>query len=216
MIFNEINSLFIHIPKCAGSTVSTRIGFSLHGENWNKISKKKNNFNGQWAQHWSYNEISKKIDSEKLGSMFKFCFVRNPWDRAVSEFLYVKSAGCSCSKAKVSGLTFSEFVERKFLCSFGRHRWPQKHFIVDSEGKVAVDKIFKVENFEEDFLFLVDKFKLKDGNVLKKSFNQTRNASQRIKKPYWEYYDSKTKLLIDLMFVDDINFFKYTYGDEAQ
>ena len=213
MIFKEINSLFIHIPKCAGSTVTSRIGEYFHGNDWDKVREKRSMVKKKWAQHWGYQEYAEHISQDLLDGMFKFTFVRNPWDRAVSEFMYVKSSGCSCNKKKVSQLDFQEFVERGFLCSYGRHKLPQKKFITNSKGEIVADAVFRFEDFEKDFSFLARKFNLKDKRCLNRSFNRTRSPSQKIKKPYWEYYNSKTKILIDSMYMEDIEYFNYTFGD---
>ncbi|WP_417698442.1 sulfotransferase family 2 domain-containing protein, partial [Psychromonas sp.] len=64
--------IFIHIPKTAGTSIlMTLIG---------KDSLK---------DHSNYYDF-KRINSVKFKKYYKFCFVRNPYDRAVSLYEYLK------------------------------------------------------------------------------------------------------------------------------
>lgn len=78
---------------------------------------------------------------------FKFCFVRNPWDRAVSEFTW--------ARAHEKGVSFEEFVER--IVNPDRPD-PEKVRPVPADtwsmytlgGKVAVDFVGRFESLEDD------------------------------------------------------------------
>lgn len=213
MVFKEINSLFVHIPKCAGSTVSSRLGEHFYQKEWDKQREKLCTINGRWAQHWTYQEYLKVMSSKEIDSMYKFCFVRNPWDRVVSEFVYVKSRGCQCKNKEQDSLSFDRFVKQKFPCSYGRHKIPQVDFIIDENGKNRMDSVFRFEHFEKDFSSIVDRFSLKKSKHLTKNFNTTRGILGRLKKPYWEYYSPRTRLMVESIYIKDIEYFNYEFGE---
>lgn len=83
--------IFIWIPKCAGTTISKH--FNLERQVGNEgFNYSFNNNNNVTFGHADINIlINKKILSKTFyQNCFKFCVVRNPYDRAVSLFHYQK------------------------------------------------------------------------------------------------------------------------------
>jgi hypothetical protein len=73
--YNErYQSIFIHIPKNAGSSVKTSL-FGVEKENHKELIR--------YEAH----------NPKKYRRFFKFCIVRNPWDRMLSAFTFLKSGG---------------------------------------------------------------------------------------------------------------------------
>ena len=73
MISNEHKTVFIHNPKCAGSSVKTAL----------KSNK------GSWIHgDWHYTLKQLKDKSPSISDYYKFSIVRNPYDRFVSAFTY--------------------------------------------------------------------------------------------------------------------------------
>lgn len=69
--FSKRGYLFIHIPKNAGTSLSRSLG--LPGQ-----------------EHFTLENYAQEIDPDRLEQLFKFCIVRNPVDRIVSAFRYLK------------------------------------------------------------------------------------------------------------------------------
>lgn len=84
---------------------------------------------------------------EEWEQFFKFCFVRNPWDRTVSEFTWARAAE--------KGVSFEEFVERiadpdrpdpEKVRPVPVNTWP----MYTLGGEVAVDFVGRFESLQND------------------------------------------------------------------
>lgn len=137
------NVLFIHIPKTGGTTVWNTLG----------IVKTRNAQRGDftpvktgWVSfgHGTLKDMLglELVSPQFLESAYKFAFVRNPYDRAVSHWAF-------CCQTKKWGMdkntTFLEYTEG-VMQKISNHR-PQSKLI---EGPPRLDKLCKFETFEDD------------------------------------------------------------------
>ena len=74
--FTRNKCIFIHIPKAAGTSVLAALG----------KTKEKGRDHVSW-------QVYKKASSRKFARYYKFTFVRNPYDRALSAYRYILSGG---------------------------------------------------------------------------------------------------------------------------
>jgi hypothetical protein len=70
---DEHQCIFIHIPKAAGTSVA----LTLFGEPSRHVP---------WFEYYQANP-------RKFRKYFKFAFVRNPWDRLVSSYFFLRKGG---------------------------------------------------------------------------------------------------------------------------
>ena len=73
MISHKHKCIFIHIPKCAGTSVEV-------------------NFSNKHSNHCPVAVFARKYP-RKFKNYFKFSFVRNPFDRLVSVYAYYVNGG---------------------------------------------------------------------------------------------------------------------------
>ena len=209
LISNKKKYIFIHIPKCAGTSISSYIGNyekkSYFIKLFNYFSrktgiKKKIYFNihstnfmfpNFISDHEKAREIRKIIGKNIYDDYFKFCFVRNPWARSVSRYNYFNSI----SKSKIS---FKNYLLKDFQ--------PQKERISDSKGNIIVDFIGRYENFEDDFKKVLNKINISYKKEKLQHFNKTQTA-----KDYKTYYDQECFNIIKNKYYEDIEFFKYKF-----
>ena len=114
MISHKHKFIFVHIPKTAGRS----------------IEKYLLNFNSmrEMQPHHSVTDYIKRV--KNFNSMFKFSFVRNPYERLLSEYFYMKRMkGCNCEfkDFKIECNTFKKFVISDAVekCCFKHHNTPQ-------------------------------------------------------------------------------------------
>lgn len=165
MIINHSHKfIFVHVPKAAGTTVTStlstltrycdqEIGGTPLGEAIQPF------FNRRFGlrKHATAREIIKVIGAETWESYFTFSFVRNPFERLVSTYYFLKSwtgvpAEFAETLAKVR--TLDEFLESDLWIERpgpDNIFMPQVHWLMDVENKnLAVDFIGRTDTLLAD------------------------------------------------------------------
>lgn len=207
MINYDKKFIFIHIPKCGGSSIEyllLKLFYPIFFEKLVLNIKSKQKFpmanimtteeeikifgKSLWnsGQHSSLNDFDQGLQN----NFFAFTFVRNPWSKVVSEFFYSKSAN------GYNG-TFKNYL-RKPRCQ-PDHMTPQINFLNDN-----MDYIGRFENLQADFNIACDKIGIPHQNLPHK--NKTKH------KHYTEYYDDETKQIVAEKYAKDIEYFGYEFG----
>ena len=155
--------------------------------------------------------LEKKILSHKFyDESFKFCIVRNPYERVVSLFHYLSSR-----KRLQIPYTFKNFI--KYL-HMNRSLIPKSSDTnVVSSGDINsqwnqmiswipedIDKIFRFENFAD----IPDEIKKLSQNSCNKKMIH-RNPS--FHRPYQEYYDEEVRKLVEDLYKNDFEKFNYSF-----
>ena len=185
---NKFNFIFIHINKTAGISIQ-------------------NALNSPKQAHMLAWHVYKKVDPNRWNTCFQFAFVRNPWDRAVSDYFY-RCKG-NQHNLKHSPISFEEWINKTYVeCDpfFHNRRYnfiPQIEWLTDPSGKILVDFIGKFENLETDFKYICKKININEVKLPHK--NKT------IRKNYREYYNENTKNIIADWYKKDIDYFKYKF-----
>jgi hypothetical protein len=204
MIVDDLNCIFVHIPKCAGISIESffRKSGSLYME-WDEVNK-------IWMQHATASQI-KDLYCQKYEDYFSFTFVRNPWCRTLSDYFWMKRNLNLEDSFKNYLLLKGNFDTQRLryphLNKKGRgdHVIPQCDFILNSNGEQMVDFIGKLENLEEDFNTICDKIGIPRKQLPHK--NKTKH------KHYTEYYDDETKQIVAEKYAKDIKYFGYKFGE---
>ena len=95
LISHKYKYIFIHIPKTCGQTVKASIPYDLKEScEWfglkNLDTRCFKNYKFRNLYHLSYNEIKDVYPNINTNDYFIFTFVRNPYDRLYSTYLYLK------------------------------------------------------------------------------------------------------------------------------
>jgi hypothetical protein len=151
--FDELECIFVHIPKAAGISVN----IALFG-----------NYGGGHQTVRGYKRIFGPIVYRRY---FSFTFVRNPYERLVSAWNFLNHGGFknnehNWAKKHLSGFTsFDEFVREwlneKTIWSIN-HFKPQYSFVCDINLTPEVDFIGRVETIEKDFDYVCNKLKIEN------------------------------------------------------
>jgi len=144
------------------------------------------------------------VDPQKFMTYFKFGFVRNPWDRAVS--LYERKEGMQLR----GQMSFEEFIDwMKYASSTCLHPVPHRYqldWFVDGSGNILVDFIGKFEKLDADWRYVRTKLGI-SSDLPKMNVNTERQRDYR------EYYTDRTKKIVYDRFAVDIEYFNYEFGE---
>lgn len=136
-------------------------------------------------------------------SYFKFGFVRNPWDRAVSLFHRHCVAGVALEQS------FDQFVEHlHFSSATCVHPVPHRYqldWFVNPDGVVIMDFIGRFEHLARDWNSVASRIGL-SGPL------PHLNRSSSDPRHYTEYFTARTRNLIAERFSVDIEYFGYEFG----
>lgn len=199
-IYHQHKCVFIHICKTGGSSVVTALHKGVNAP----------------PDHQLPHDIIERLP-DIWREYFTFAFVRNPWDRFVSAFLYNTRRGkAKGSKAKgiEKILPRYNYNFNKFMSIHGNERIlksfqfrPQTTWLWSRNGKpLDYNFIGRYERLQEDFNFICEQIGLEETQLIH------RNASPN-RKHYTEYYNNKTKKIVENLYKTEIEYFNYRFGD---
>ncbi len=196
--FDETQSIFIHIPKAGGiSTIK-----SLYGEEAGGFG------------HPTYERFLRLYGEKHFNTYFKFTFVRNPWERLLSAYSFLKKGGMNhmdqqfCNEVLSDYGTFEKFV-MEWVDEENVESWvhfiPQYHYVYDADMNLVVDFVGRFENFNKDF----EKVRsiLKTGTPLK-HLNKTGDKKA---KSYRDAYTPEMAEKVAKVYKIDIELFGYAF-----
>lgn len=144
--------MFVHIPKTGGQSIE-QVFLDVMGLNWAARGPLLLTTNHDpeagppFLAHLTAEEYIAKghIAPVDFAEYLRFTVVRNPWDRAVSEYKY-RYAG---------EMDFKRFLFEAYPAKPGsneeRHLLPQWNFAHDAAGRLLVDHVLRFERLEQDF-----------------------------------------------------------------
>lgn len=127
---------------------------------------------------------------------FKFCFERNPFDKAISRYFW------GTRKQDLSGLQyFLESAPRKFLSDWD---------IYTIDNEVAVDFIGRYENLEKDLAIVLKQIGLSGQSELP----HVKGSYRKDRRHYSKLINIKSRRLIEKICSNEIATFSYNWMDE--
>ena len=213
------NFIFIHVPKAAGTSVHGALSHLdiFHGLPASDRAAREDRARAQglpaaaaaFSQHSSAKSVIAALGRELFDSYFSFCFVRNPWDVAVSWFHYrLYNVGIEGHAEADAAGSFSAYVHRVLAGPQGE-RWVglQHPYVTDAAGRVATKHVGHYESLSADFAALVTRLKL--SALPLDHFNQSHHA------PWASLYTPETFAIVERLVARDAALFGYTSDPAA-
>jgi hypothetical protein len=225
MISEYDHCLFVHIPKVAGQSIE-QVFLARAGLTWQQRERFLLKANPNPAlgpprlAHLTASEyvIKGHIQQQQFDRLFKFSFVRNPWDRLVSEYLY---RGHSFSFKDWLFKHFPTQDDDDFQGAYDayRHIKPQYDFLYDQQGKLLVDYVGRFENLVSDFsevseLITEQRLSLPHQNKTPVAGFKHKVRALVIPKrklDYQDYFDSESREFVENLYAQDIKHFAYQF-----
>lgn len=194
MINHEHKFLFLHLPKTGGTSINKFLN--------NKFKNNERDFGHPYLLEYTYDEKTDRYSN--LDDYFKFTIVRNPYDRLVSAFFYIKKYSkfpldISFRKQwELENDTFESFVIEKLPIILDdkdirpRHFKPQVDF-----GTADLDYIGSFTTIQDDMNFICDHIGTKRQDL--------PHINSSVHKNYEEYYNKKTLDIVKTLYFNDFN-----------
>ncbi len=212
MICRKRKIVFIHIPRTGGQSIE-HILFPAYNfsdqENKNVLYGWNNKLG--WLNHLTCEEIvgNNYVSYNEFNNYFRFAFVRNPWERLVSEYAWKFSDDFSLFRQFCIDILEKRYDKwaawYRDLLALKQHLKEQHKFIYNSKGKLEIDFLGKYENLTGHFQEMCKLRRLKCSKL------PLYNKSEH--KYYTYYYDKVTRELAGRIYKEDIKIFNYHFGD---
>ncbi len=219
MIDNKNKLIFIHIPRTGGTSIEE----CLIGNDWWNIDSK--------SKHICASDARKLYGEKIWNSYTKFSIIRNPWDRIVS----MRNTGWWDNVSNVPNrkplldLLKSHGIRRTFLLLVRNKGWwhriintsrekhlydfiknlgihPNEHYtsqlysdILDEE----MDYIIRFEHLQKDFDNMLSELNIQEKKL--SHVNKTKRGHYR------DWYDEKSKALVEEIYKEDIEKYNYSF-----
>ncbi|GHF23379.1 hypothetical protein GCM10017044_17370 [Kordiimonas sediminis] len=154
-------------------------------------------------QHLLAKQIRQEVGAELFGACYKFAFVRNPWDKAISQYAYMK--GRKDLRAFIGMEADADLKTYLNLTMKKTHvQWDHQHrFVLDDNGEQLVDFLGRFETIGQDVDTVLERL-----GMLGQKLPHT-NKSKR--GPYRDYYDDESREMIADHYKTDIDTFGYSF-----
>ena len=188
--------VYVHVPKCAGVSVSRALFGNLGGG------------------HIALREYRLLLGRDAFASRFRFGFVRNPWDRLFSTWRFLQRGGMNAADAAWVGRElaackdFEQFVEA-WLSPAAIYRYihlvPQYHFVcLPGQVRHGLDLLGRFESLQDDFARIAQR--LDRPPVLARD-NAAPEAGD-----YRQYYTRRMRYKVARIYRQDVERFGYSFG----
>jgi len=202
---DDINVLFIHIPKTGGSSIEEYLSYkynikldnsSLYLFTQDKRLLNENMKINSSLQHLTYNQIieNRKVFNIHFDNIKIITIVRNPYERMVSDLFYYNLITKDTPKETVFDI-INQFLESD---KYDNHNIPQHNFITNDNQEIIPNiHILRTESLNNDMHRL--------GYT---DFNLFSNVNPN-KVKYADYLNNKSIEIINNFYHLDFVLFKY-------
>jgi len=156
---------------------------------------------GRLWKHSTLSDIDGLMTSEEIADCFCFTLVRNPWDRMVSYYHWLRDQRFEHSAVKLAQtLDFDGFVshpqtEASFRAS------PASHYMTDALGINRADAFIRLEHLDRDLEPVQ--------NHLGFALNLGHSNASKRKLDWRSYYSAETAEKVKRICAEDVAFFGY-------
>lgn len=236
MVSHRLKCIFVHIPKAAGQSIE-RTFLDYLGLDWSSreaLLLRENADPGKGPPrlaHMTAHEYQSLgyVTREQFDTYFKFAFVRNPWARLVSEYVW---AGHDQS------VDFKTWLMQKMpqpaWSDDYRHVMPQYKYLYDREENCLVNFVGRFEDLKADFANVSQRLgvplpTLTHSNAGSGRLHPTsipyarpwrtavaaikaRLSGGAIKKRYCDYYDDESRQFVREHYAKDVEVLGYSFS----
>jgi len=212
--------LFVHIAKTGGTSVRASLQRLRWRDPWYWpmfLCSRLSHLAGhriatKLPRHAKIVAAKELLPREFFEALFKFAFVRNPWDLQVSSFHHIRRE----RPQYLGGHTdFADFLrwklerQRPYQFHLDTSIELQTDYLIDLRGTMVVDFVGRYERLEDDFAEACRRI-----GIARPPLAHKRRAEDR-DRDYRRYYSDETALLVARHFARDIDLLGYRFDEPA-
>src|SRR5882724_1845690 len=205
--------LFVHIEKAAGSSIQIAlrpVATSAKNYRWRRRLCWLGAVNrlGLYRilalpEHADARLVKRCLPAPVYDGLFKFAFVRNPWDRLVSRYAHLLRSKDRHRHEMVKRMkSFEEFIAWEIK----RRSAYQFEYVTGKDGRSIVDFVGRYERLAEDFATVCARIGVKA---------ELPHANVSEHRDYRSYYTPESRDLVARHFRRDIEMFGYDFDGLA-
>ena len=204
MLSTKHKFLFIHIPKTAGNSIQNILSkysddeivcLAPHQDGIERFEVRSKHFGTH--KHSTLLDYRREYGDEMIKGLYKFCCVRNPWERAVSHFFSPHRG-----KTKWSKDDFMQFIQSnvKPLSIYLAAEMKEEHSL--QHGLANMSLVLRFETLQMDFDNLC--------RLLGLPISELPHRNKSSRDEYMKYYDTELEQAVFNRFRDEICHFGYS------
>ncbi len=216
--------LFVHLAKTGGTSVRAALSRRRWRDPlfWNSYvchrisSISKHRIGCKIPRHAPVVTAKEMLPPLLFNELFKFAFVRNPWDRMVSAFYHFQRERQDVLQQHrivdveqfidwLLDVPLEDSVRPALVVALRR---PQLEFLVDLQGEIIVDFVGRYEHLLEDFEQIRQRLSLKSIDLPHKRCSQRR-------RDYRTCYSDRLAARVGEHFASDVKAFEYEFDDPS-
>jgi hypothetical protein len=205
--------IFVHAPKTAGTSMALALEDRamkddiMLGDTPKAVKRRRRlkdvQARGRLWKHATLADIDGLVSAQDLDGLFAFTLVRNPWDRMVSYYHWLRVQGFDHPAVSLAKqVDFHVFAQSCLIASSMKAN-PASHYMTDARGVERCNAYIRIEHFAEDAAALVSH--LGFGLDLGRANTSERQAD------YQSYYDDKTRHAVAEACAEDVERFGYSF-----
>lgn len=215
LLSHRYNFLFVHIAKTGGTSARAALASKARWDRYrpamwlcSKLSHATGHKLGsKFPRHSKIIAAKEMLPHEFFDGLFKFAFVRNPWDLQVSSFHHIRRERPQYLFGHDNFKDFLKFKfdpERPYQYHIDTSIEQQSDYLIDLHGNILTNFIGRYENLHDDFAHACEQIGIKT------TLPEKRISTDR-KKDFRSYYDDECIELVAQHFKQDIELLSYKF-----